>query len=212
MERVFVMVLVVAAVMLGGTYYYVLRKQKQPAVWTPAEAVYHYVKEQFRLGYSEERIKRELAKLEWSKDLPQSPMVEWDSKIGSVEDQGALVLRFALGLIFVAQGLFFKLLYPSGLDIALYEQFQSAWGVSAEPHTLIVLAGVLQLLLGILLLAGLWTRIVAAVSALFLTQVTLLLSISGSPQLDMILLLSISLALIMLGGGWLSVDRYVGIP
>lgn len=198
--------------MLGCTYYYVIRRQKQPTTWTPAEAVYNYVKEQLRLGYSEERIKRELTELEWSRDLPQSPVVEWDSRKGSVEDQGALVLRFALGLVFVAQGLFFKLLYPSSLDIALYEQFQSVWGISAEPHTLIALAGILQLLLGILLLSGLWTRIVAAISALFLTQVTLLLSISGSPQLDMILLLSISLSLIMLGGGWLSVDRYAGIP
>ena len=75
-----------------------------------------------------------------------------------------------------------------------------------------IVMGFLQLIFAVLLLIGLWTRFVAALSTLYLTQVTMFISVTGSPVTDVILLLTTALALIILGGGNLSVDKYIGIP
>ena len=206
------LVLILSGALLGWTYYYVLRHHKKEVTWTVPEAVYNFVKEQFRLGYSEERIKRELTKLDWSKDLPRTHIEEYDLKKGSVEDQGALVLRFVLGFIFMYRGLFLKLLYPSTSDVSLYGSLASSLRIPLDPHTALVVAGLIEMFMAILLLAGLWTRIVACLAALFLTQLTVIVTITGDPALDMVLLLTISMAIIMLGGGSLSADRYIGIP
>ena len=194
-----------AASVLSGAYYYVIRQQRRSKVCTDAEAVYQYIQAQFKKGFSEERIKKDLYRLDWKKDLSHESLEE-ESKKGSIQDQGALVLRFSLGLIFFYQGLFVKII--QGIqDVPI-----SSSTIAATSHTTAIMIGLFQLVFGLLLLAGLWTRFVAALCALYLTQVTMMVTITGSPATDTILLLTISLTLVILGGGDASADRYVGLP
>ncbi len=202
-------ILVTAALILSGAYYYVIRQEKRSKKWSQAEGVYHFVRHQLKMGFSEERIKRDLAKLDWSKDLSEAPAEESDVKRGSLRDQGALVLRFGLGLVFFYQGLFVKLIQQAPTHISFCNSFEM---VSMPGGTSTIVMGFLQLIFAVLLLIGLWTRFVAALSTLYLTQVTMFISVTGSPVTDVILLLTTALALIILGGGNLSVDKYIGIP
>lgn len=209
MDWLMFLILFTAALVLSGAYYYIIRQQKKPRAWGDAEAVYYYVQMQFKKGFSEERIKKDLLQLSWKKDLPQAPPEDLRSKPGSIQDQGALVLRFALGLVFFYQGLFLKLINNVPVEISPCNSSILNFQVS---HTLIVVTGMIQVIFALLLLAGLWTRLIAALSALYLTQMTLISSITGNPLTDAILLLAIALALVILGGGDASVDRYAGIP
>ncbi len=204
--------LLLAGFVLSGAYYYVIRQEKKSSLWTKADGVYHYVKSQLSKGSDDERIKRDLSKLDWDKDLPQEPYKEIEEKsMGTVQDQGALVLRFALGLMFFYQGLFLKIIEKIPAEVANDRTLQSSFGIIWSNENVILFTGILQLVLGLLLLIGLWTRIVAALGAIYLTQITILISVTGNSAADTLLLLSIAMALILIGGGDASADRYIGI-
>ncbi len=205
-------ILLLAGFVLSGAYYYVIQQEKKYNLWTKAEGVYYYTQSQLSKGFSDERIKRDLSKMDWEKDLPPEPFEGLKEKVaGTVQDQGALVLRFALGLMFFYQGLFLKIIGKIPAEIASDHPLQGSFSVIWSNETVILFTGMLQLLLGLLLLIGLWTRIVAALSAIYLTQVTIMVSITGNPATDILLLLSIAMALILMGAGDASIDRYVGI-
>lgn len=115
------------------------------------------------------------------------------------------IVRLGLGFNFAYLGLTQKLLDP-GPALAVVEQYSLTAVVPVSPEMWVVGVGLVELLLGTLLLAGFLTRGVAAVALLVFTLS--LFGIPDDPVLAHVSLFGLSSVLLITGSGLLAIDRW----
>lgn len=116
------------------------------------------------------------------------------------------LLRVGLGLTFVFLGVTQKLLAPSRA-LLVVEKYNLTAVVPVDPGLWVVGAGLTELAVGALLLAGLYTRATAAVAFLVLT--TTLFGLPDDPVLAHVSMFGLTSAVFTLGSGPYSLDRLV---
>ncbi|HLC11408.1 MAG TPA: DoxX family protein [Candidatus Bathyarchaeia archaeon] len=128
---------------------------------------------------------------------------------GSSVDLPSLILRLAIGTLFIVHG------YPK-LTAAQRAQ-GGAWMKSmGMPAAMIPFAGVVEFFGGLALILGILTPIVAALSALWMLSTTWLVTTKakkkyvGGYEIDITLFLA-ALALVFLGSGIYSIDHLLGL-
>jgi len=128
---------------------------------------------------------------------------------GSSVDLPSLILRLAIGTLFIVHG------YPK-LTAAQRAQ-GGAWMKSmGMPAAMIPFAGVVEFFGGLALILGILTPIVAALSALWMLSTTWLVTTKakkkyvGGYEIDITLFLA-ALALALLGSGIYSNDHLLGL-
>jgi len=128
---------------------------------------------------------------------------------GSFVDLPSLILRLAIGTLFIVHG------YPK-LTAAQRAQ-GGAWMKSmGMPAAMIPFAGVVEFFGGLALILGILTPIVAALSALWMLSTTWLVTTKakkkyvGGYEIDITLFLA-ALALALLGSGIYSIDHLLGL-
>lgn len=146
------------------------------------------------------------------------------TKLKNYEKYIPLILRLGLGFIWVYMGLVPKLLYVNpekpGMPMALSMVKSSGINsiIPIDPTTLVHLLGVVELVLGILLILGLFTRIASASTIVLMLIFMVVLSTTvmqsiltplGNLLLKDISLIAASIVLIITGGGELSVDNLI---
>jgi uncharacterized membrane protein YphA (DoxX/SURF4 family) len=127
-----------------------------------------------------------------------------DRRLGQYEAYTPTALRVGLGVNFVYTGLSDKLLQPNQA-LAVVEQYRLTAVVPVDPGLWVVGAGSVELLLGVGLIVGLFTRGVAAV-ALGMFTLTLF-AIPDDPVLAHISLFGMTTALLITGSGRLGLDN-----
>jgi len=128
---------------------------------------------------------------------------------GSSVDLPSLILRLAIGTLFIIHG------YPK-LTAAQRTQ-GGAWMKSmGMPAAMVPIGGVVEFFGGLALILGILTPIVAALSALWMLSTTWLVTTKakkkyvGGYEIDITLLLA-ALALALLGSGIYSIDHLLGL-
>ncbi|MFC7128215.1 DoxX family protein [Haloferax chudinovii] len=121
-----------------------------------------------------------------------------------LESYVPVVLRVGLGLTFVYLGVAQKLMEPGGA-LAVVAKYDLTAVVPVAPELWVVGAGLTEALVGVLLVAGAFTR--AATTVAFLLFTTTLFGLPDDPVLAHISLFGLVSALLVTGGGPLSVDR-----
>ena len=128
---------------------------------------------------------------------------------GSSVDLPSLILRLAIGTLFIVHG------YPK-LTAAQRTQ-GGAWMKSmGMPAAMVPFGGVVEFFGGLALILGILTPIVAALAALWMLSTTWLVTTKakkkyvGGYEIDITLLLA-SLALALLGSGIYSIDHLLGL-
>lgn len=117
-----------------------------------------------------------------------------------------LVVRVPLGLNFAFLGLWEKLANPgAGLDVVAKYGLSNL--VPVDPGLWVVGAGLVELGVGLALLFGVFTR--AAATAAFLTLTLTLFGLPDDPVLAHVTLFGLTSAMVVTGGGPLSVDRWL---
>ena len=99
-----------------------------------------------------------------------------------------------------------KLANP-GPALAVVEKYDLTAVVPVDPGLWVVGAGLTELAIGVLLLAGLFTRATAAVGFVVLT--TTLFGLPDDPVLAHVTLFGMTSALFVLGAGPYSIDAYI---
>jgi putative oxidoreductase len=129
--------------------------------------------------------------------------------LGSSVDLPSLILRLAIGTLFIIHG------YPK-LTAAQRTQ-GGAWMKSmGMPAAMVPFGGVVEFFGGLALILGILTPIVAALSALWMLSTTWLVTTKakkkyvGGYEIDVTLLLA-ALALALLGSGIYSIDHVLGL-
>ncbi|SFR60557.1 DoxX family protein [Halogeometricum limi] len=117
-----------------------------------------------------------------------------------------VVLRVGLGVSFVYLGVAQKLMNP-GEALAVVAKYDLTSVVSVAPELWVVGAGLTEVLVGVALLAGAFTRGAAAVSFLLFT--TTLFGLPDDPVLAHISLFGLVSALLITGAGPFSVDAWL---
>ncbi|MEE6208790.1 DoxX family protein [Salarchaeum sp. III] len=117
-----------------------------------------------------------------------------------------VVLRLGLGINFSILGFWEKLANP-GPALAVVEKYDLTTVVPVDPGLWVVGAGLTELAIGVLLLAGLFTRATAAVGFVVLT--TTLFGLPDDPVLAHVTLFGMTSALFVLGAGPYSIDAYI---
>jgi uncharacterized membrane protein YphA (DoxX/SURF4 family) len=116
------------------------------------------------------------------------------------------VLRVGLGLTFAYLGVTQKLMNP-GDSLAVVEKYALTTVIPVSPELWVVGAGLAELLVGALLVAGAFTRASALVAlGLF---VTTLFGLPDDPVLAHVSLFGLASALLITGAGPLSLDRWL---
>lgn len=117
------------------------------------------------------------------------------------------ILRVGLGISFIFLGITQKLGDPSR-SLAVVEKYGLTGVVPVAPELWVLGAGVTETAVGLALVAGLLTRASAGVAFLLFT--TTLFGLPDDPVLAHITLFGMASALVTLGAGPLSLDRYLG--
>ncbi|WP_255195564.1 DoxX family protein [Halorarius litoreus] len=117
------------------------------------------------------------------------------------------VLRVGLGATFVYLGLVEKLLDPARA-LQVVAKYDLTAVVPVDPGVWVLGAGLVEIGLGLALVAGLFTRASAALAFVVLT--TTLFGLPDDPVLAHVSLFGLSSAVFTLGGGPLSLDRWLG--
>ena len=115
------------------------------------------------------------------------------------------VLRFGLGASFIFLGVTQKLGSPAR-SLAVVEKYNLTAVVPVDPSLWVLGAGVAEVAVGVALIAGLLTRATAFTAFLLFT--TTLFGLPDDPVLAHVTLFGMSSALVTLGAGPLSLDRY----
>ncbi|MBX0323522.1 DoxX family protein [Halomicroarcula sp. F13] len=119
------------------------------------------------------------------------------------------VLRVGMGVAFVYLGLFQKLAEP-GSGLLVVEKYDLTAVVPVDPGMWVVGAGVTEILVGLALIAGFFTRGAAAASFVLFT--TTLFGLPDDPVLAHITLFGMASAVFTMGAGPLSFDHWFGRP
>jgi uncharacterized membrane protein YphA (DoxX/SURF4 family) len=128
---------------------------------------------------------------------------------GRVEPYGRYVptvVRVGLGVSFVYLGLTQKLMNP-GDALAVVEKYALTTVVPVSPDLWVVGAGLAEVLVGVALLAGAFTRAFGGVAFLLFT--TTLFGLPDDPVLAHVSLFGLVSAVLVTGGGPLSVDAWL---
>ncbi|MFB6175655.1 MAG: DoxX family protein, partial [Halobaculum sp.] len=131
------------------------------------------------------------------------PFGKWADTL-SVGDWIGPILRLSIGVQFVFLGVTQKLMQPdqAAQVVTKYELQQV---VPVAPEVWVAGAGLTEAAVGLLLLAGVYTRATAAVAFVLFT--TTLFGLPGDPVLAHISLFGLTSALLVTGAGKYSVDR-----
>lgn len=116
------------------------------------------------------------------------------------------VVRIGLGVTFVYLGLVEKLLDPAR-GLLVVQKYDLTAVVPVDPGVWVLGAGLVEIALGLVLVAGLFTRATAALAFVVLT--TTLFGLPDDPVLAHVSLFGLSSAVFTLGGGPLSLDRWL---
>ena len=134
-------------------------------------------------------------------------MIQIQTLFGSSPDLASLLIRLAVGSLFMVHG------YPKlGPNRKTGAQFMKSTGMLPN---MIVFAGIAEFFGGLALILGIFTPIVALLSALWMLSTTwfsrskLKKKYVGGIELDITVLLA-SLALAFLGSGSYSIDHLIG--
>lgn len=119
------------------------------------------------------------------------------------------VLRVGMGVSFVYLGLIQKLAQPSSA-LLVVEKYGLTNVVPVDPGMWVLGAGLSEVLVGLALLVGLFTRGAAALAFVLFTLT--LFGLPDDPVLAHIALFGIASALFTMGSGPLSLDRRIGRP
>lgn len=114
------------------------------------------------------------------------------------------VIRVGLGVVFVYLGLVEKLLQP-GRTLGVVAKYDLTAVIPVDPGAWVLGAGLAEIALGVLLIAGLLTRGVAA--AAFVVFTLTLFGISDDPILAHITMFGLASAVFTMGSGPLALDR-----
>lgn len=114
------------------------------------------------------------------------------------------VLRVVVGAVFVLLGLWEKLAHPTR-GLAVVAKYDLTAVVPVDPGLWVLGAGLVEATVGLLLIAGLFTR--AAAAAAFLTLTLTLFGLPDDPVLAHVTLFGFTSALFVTGAGPLSLDR-----
>lgn len=114
------------------------------------------------------------------------------------------VIRIGVGISFIYLGVAQKLMRP-GEALAVVAKYDLTTVVPVPPELWVLGAGLTEALVGVLLIVGAFTRAAAGVA--FLLFVTTLFGLPDDPVLAHISLFGLVSALLVTGGGPLSIDR-----
>ena len=128
------------------------------------------------------------------------------SRVGLGRDVAPIVLRVGLGLNFAYLGLTQKLLDP-GPALGVVAKYDLTAVVPVSPELWVFGAGVTEFAVGVLLIAGAFTRGVAGVGFLLFT--TTLFGLPDDPVLAHVTLFGLTSALMVTGSGPYALDRSV---
>jgi uncharacterized membrane protein YphA (DoxX/SURF4 family) len=117
-----------------------------------------------------------------------------------------VAVRAGLGFVFVFLGVWEKLAHP-GRALAVVEKYGLAALVPVDPGLWVVGAALVEIAVGVLLLAGLFTR--AAAAAAFVVLTTTLFGLPDDPVLVHVTLFGLASALFVTGSGPLSLDAHL---
>ncbi len=120
-----------------------------------------------------------------------------------------MILRIGMGVTFIYLGLIQKLADP-GSVLLVVEKYDLTAVVPVDPGLWVVGAGVTEIVVGLALIAGFFTRGAAAVSFVLFT--TTLFGLPDDPVLAHVVLFGMASAVFTLGSGPLSFDRWFGRP
>jgi uncharacterized membrane protein YphA (DoxX/SURF4 family) len=128
---------------------------------------------------------------------------------GRYDDVVPLLIRLGLGGAFVASGIFDKLvIYEQALEAV--QKYGLASVVPVSPEMWVVGSSAVETALGIAVLFGIMTRFSAIVGFTVLTLA--LFALPDDPVIAHVALFGLSSALVVLGGGRWSVDRWLLEP
>ncbi len=134
-------------------------------------------------------------------------LITFDSLLSKIGCHGKLLLRVGLGLMFVLYGLM-KFSYLDGT----IGYFTSLFGPSFGPSLAYLVSGC-ELVLGVMLILGAFTRVSALILGIILTvavlrtlTLELMVFAKAGPALQVVALALGCYALVFIGGGKLSID------
>lgn len=119
------------------------------------------------------------------------------------------LLRVGMGAAFVYLGLIQKLAQP-GSGLLVVEKYNLTAVVPVDPGMWVVGAGLTEIAVGLALIAGFFTRGAAAASFFLFT--TTLFGLPDDPVLAHVALFGMTSAILTLGSGPISIDRWIGRP
>lgn len=122
------------------------------------------------------------------------------------EEYAPFVVRVGLGLTFVNLGLVEKLLDPGRAELVVF-QYDLTAVVPVDPALWVFGAGLVEVVLGVTLLAGLFTRAAAAVAFLMFTLT--LFGLPDDPVLAHVTYFGLVSVLFITGSGPLALDNWI---
>lgn len=132
--------------------------------------------------------------------------VPFGERVGPYRAFVGPVVRVGLGLTFAFLGIAEKLAAP-GLALATVEKYDLTAVIPVAPELWVVGAGLAELLVGVVLILGLFTRTFAGVALLLFT--TTLFGLPDDPVLAHISLFGLASVLIVTGAGPFSLDEWL---
>ena len=132
-------------------------------------------------------------------------------QLAAYSDYAALLLRIAIGILFVVHG--YPKLFGKEMGLKKVAEFFKSVGITFAPLAALVV-GVLEFFGGLALIAGLLTRVIAAllaiqmVVALLVSKFKLKKAFSGGWELDFLLIAAL-IALAIIGAGMWAIDTNV---
>lgn len=132
-----------------------------------------------------------------------------DDSMAPLREYVPTLLRVGMGVTFVYLGLIEKLADP-GRGLLVVEKYDLTAVVPVDPGLWVVGAGVTEIVVGLALVAGFFTRGATAVSFVLFT--TTLFGLPDDPVLAHVALFGLASAVFTLGSGPLSFDRWFGRP
>lgn len=132
--------------------------------------------------------------------------VPFDAKIDPYTRLVPVVIRVGLGIAFIYLGITQKLMRP-GASLAVVEKYNLTAIVPVQPELWVIGAGLTEALVGVMLIAGAFTRGFALIGFVLFT--TTLFGLPDDPVVAHISLFGLVSALLITGGGQYAVDRWL---